>query len=201
MTNILTDEYKRFFEKWGPISDAGGNNPFELYKTHLAQVLHHDVPKYYHNCIPGNNTCNLCRCPCCGKPEKYNTKGLWYSFAPVAKQNQRFYNKIYRKHFCQTSKLHELYYNACLMILDLPVALDENPELFYDFHPFVRDILLKDEYVPLFHDVDVHKELRDTKAELASMKEKLAVAEAKKESQLVQDLESVLIPTSFNPFD
>jgi hypothetical protein len=100
---------------------------------------------------------------------------------------------------------------ACILILDLSASLDEHPKLFYEFHPFVRSILLKDEYIPLFHDVDEHKELNAAKveiealkAELAEAKEKLAAIEAEKtktKNTLESELASVLTPPAYNPFD
>ncbi len=116
-----------------------------------------------------------------------------------------------RPQFHVNDNANKLVFNACLKILDLPASLDENPELFYEFHPYVRNILLEGEYVPLFHDVDVHKELKDSKAEiealkteLAVAKEKLAAIEAEKgkaKETLETELASVLTPTSYNPFN
>jgi hypothetical protein len=217
---ILSEEHKHFFDKWKP--DWPNRPPYvpsllESYNSYLRPAGAGVKGEHQYrdcNCLRGMNpggACATCRCSLCGKSEIKNTRGLWGGFVPIVKTNKRLYDKIHKQHFCPTSKLHDLYYNACLKILDLPASLDENPELFYEFHPYVRNILLEGEYVPLFHDVDVHKELKDSKTEiealkteLAVAKEKLAAIEAEKgkaKETLETELASVLTPTSYNPFN
>lgn len=196
MYPYITEEYKSFFDKWA----YNKNEVYALlhYNNHLQSVKEGGKGQSIQQRIMGP---------------------MWINFRPINKDNGRFYFTLLswagvqyaygnNQFYGSSEKAAKLVYDACLKILDLPSALDENPELFYEFHPFVRDILLKNEYIPLIHDIDVHKELYDAKAEiealkteLANTKEKLAEAESKKGNQLVQELESILTSKTYNPFE
>lgn len=195
------DKYATYFEKYFPLEMRIGQNyqnfTLETYRRSFTEEARRNG--YGTNAFRGL---------------------LLMEFQPKVKENRRYYHKLMKRAmgtqrfgglFRPCNAELDLLEAACLKILDLPVALDENPELFYEFHPLVRKRLLKDEYIPLFHDVDEHKELNAAKveiealkAELAEAKEKLAAIEAEKtktKNTLESELASVLTPPAYNPFD